>query len=75
MPNSPQWRISQETWEAFMFAVKKQKQKEKQELAVFGSLKVVKDWLSNRLINSSGPRKTQGSRFSRRGHDSSAVGI
>ena len=74
MPNSPQWRISQETWEAFMFAVKKQKQR-KAKLAMFGSLKAVKDWLSNRLINSSGPQKTQGSRFSRQGHDSSAVGI
>ena len=43
---------------------KSEKQKEKQELAVFRSLKAVKDWLSNRLMNSSGLWKTKGSCFS-----------
>ena len=49
---------------------KSKKQKDKQELAVFRSLKAVKDWLSNRLINSSGPWKTPGSCFTEQGHDS-----
>lgn len=72
---SARWRVSQETWEAFTFTVKSEKQKEKQELAVFGSLKAVKDRLSSRLINSSGPWRTPGSCFSEQGHDSSLVGI
>lgn len=39
------------------------------------SLKTMKDWPSNRLINSRGPWKTQGSHLSKQGHNSPGAKI